>query len=575
MTTLAQGIGYGRGSSGEPVRELQRYLARFGYLAAEAGDPYRRMRAGKRALRPAAGEFDSATVGALRRFQRHFRLPVTGVLDEATVGLMTRPRCGFPDLPANFVAPGNRWDHTNLTYHVDDYTSDLSKEDVDAALTAAMSLWSAVTPLTFTDSPNPDIRIRFVSGDHGDGSPFDGVGNVLAHAFFPPPPDVDLAGDVHFDDAETWSLALPVPTGDTDLITVAAHELGHALGLGHSDDPAALMWPFYAGAHRYLGVDDVRGMQSVYGSSLHEVPGWFGAEDQGASVAIGAIADPQHNDLVVFHVDNPDGENHGYYRIGWNLDAAGNATGGWSDVKAVPGWFGAEDQGAGVAIGDVNGSGRPDLLVFHVDNPDGENFGYYRIGWDLDAAGNVTGGWSDIKPVPGWFGWEDEGAACTLADLTGNGRPDLLVFHIDNPDGENVGYYRTGWDLDAAGNVTGGWSDIKPVPGWFGWEDQGGGIAVADVAHDGGLDLVVFHIDNPDGENHGYYRIGWNLDAAGNVTGGWSDIKAVRGWFGAEDQGAGIATADLNRNGRTDLVVFHVDNPDGENHGFYRVLTDL
>ena len=28
-------------------------------------------------------------------------------------------------------------------------------------------------------------------------------------------------------------------------------------------------------------------------------------------------------------------------------------------------------------------------------------------------------------------------------------------------------------------------------------------------------------------------------------------------------------------NGRMDLVVFHVDNPGGENHGYYRVISDL
>jgi hypothetical protein len=84
-----------------------------------------------------------------------------------------------------------------------------------------------------------------------------------------------------------------------------------------------------------------------------------------------------------------------------------------------------------------------------------------------------------------------------------------------------------------------------------------------------------FHVDNPAGENHGWYRIGWNLDTAGNVTGGWSPIVAVPGWFGAEDQGAGIALADVNGNGRQELLVFHVDNPGGENHGWYRVISDL
>uniref|UniRef100_UPI0005CE55E2 hypothetical protein n=1 Tax=Bacillus cereus TaxID=1396 RepID=UPI0005CE55E2 len=85
----------------------------------------------------------------------------------------------------------------------------------------------------------------------------------------------------------------------------------------------------------------------------------------------------------------------------------------------------------------------------------------------------------------------------------------------------------------------------------------------------------VFHIDNPGGENHGYYRIGWNLDSSGNVTGNWTDPIQIPGWFGAENQGGGIAIADLNGNGRPELVVGQIDNPNGENHGYYRVIYDL
>ena len=45
-----------------------------------------------------------------------------------------------------------------------------------------------------------NIEIKFVYGDHGDGSAFDGRGGTLAHAFYP------RGGNAHFDDSETWSL---------------------------------------------------------------------------------------------------------------------------------------------------------------------------------------------------------------------------------------------------------------------------------------------------------------------------------------------------------------------------------
>jgi hypothetical protein len=217
--------------------------------------------------------------------------------------------------------------------------------------------------------------------------------------------------------------------------------------------------------------------------------------------------------LIAFHIDNPRGESAGYYRVGRNLDAGGNVTGDWTDPIPIPGWFGRDNQGGGVAVTDLDGNGRPDLIVFYIDNPPGDNAGYYRVGPNLDAGGNVTGTWTDPTRIPGWFGGENQGGGVAITDLDGNGRPELIVFHIDNPSGENAGYYRVGPNLDAGGNVTGDWTAPVHFPGWFGYENQGGGAAITDLDVNGQPDLVMFSIDNPGGGNAGYYRVGRNLDA--------------------------------------------------------------
>ena len=301
------------------------------------------------------------------------------------------------------------------------------------------------------------------------------------------------------------------------------------------------------------------------------IPGWWGNETAGGSVAVARPRGVHLPQLIAFHIDNPSGPNHGYYRVGQGLDTSGKVTGGWGAPVQIPGWFGNENQGGGLAIADLNGDGKPELVIFILDHPSGGNHGYYRIGWGLEPSGVVSGGWTAPFEVPGWFGNDNQGGGIAIADLNGDGKPELIIFHIDHPSGGNHGYYRIGWGLDVTGEVTEGWSSPIQIPGWFGSENQGGGVAVADLNGDGTSDLVVFHIDHPSGGNHGYVRVGWGLNSSGLVTQGWSEPIQVPGWFGNDNQAGGVAAADLNGDGHLDLIVSHIDNPSGANQGYYRV----
>ncbi|KRZ45474.1 Acyl-protein thioesterase 1, partial [Trichinella pseudospiralis] len=258
------------------------YLKKYGYLQNDA-DVHQRSE-------------------ALKRFQRHASLPITGIsiVNSETMYYMSLPRCSLKDVDeedfsSDFISKLKRrkrfavevliltfknikilsfifYIHIyletvdcdmNLTYIISRYTNRLPKDNVNNTIRRAFKVWEEKSPLRFRQiSKRPaNIDIAFLQQNHGDGEPFDGQGGILAHAFFP-----RYGGDVHFDDDEYWT---PEPNSGVDLYAVAAHEIGHSLGLKHSKNRNALMAPFYqtysnSGIH--LHNDDIQALQYLYGT---------------------------------------------------------------------------------------------------------------------------------------------------------------------------------------------------------------------------------------------------------------------------------------------------------------------
>jgi hypothetical protein len=313
-----------------------------------------------------------------------------------------------------------------------------------------------------------------------------------------------------------------------------------------------------------------------------QIPDWFSAENHGGNVAVADLTGTGAQDLLVITVDHPGGQpNRGIFRVGHAMDGQGNITGGWTPWIDVSDWFSFENQGVGAAIFDVDKDGKQDLLVFMIDNPPGQNQGFYRIGKQLDVNGNINGGWGPWIAIPDWFSFENQFGGIAVADLDGNGNPELIVMMIDNPPGQNRGLYRIGRNLDHNANVTGGWTpwiDVGPVPQppppldqptWFPWDNQGAGVAVADVDNDGHLDLLIFQIDNAFEQNQAFYKVGSKLDINGNVA-KWGLWRGIPSWFAWENQGGGIATTTLN--GTAGMIAMMVDNPPAQNAGYYRFI---
>ncbi|XP_076832961.1 collagenase 3 [Brachyhypopomus gauderio] len=238
-----------------PAKEIEKQLLAEQYLRRYYG-----MQAGLQ------GKIKPSDVmrGKIREMQSFFRLEVTGQLDDNTLELMTKARCGVPDVAEyNHFPRDLKWQNTIVTFRIINYTPDLDKEDVDRAVREAFNVWSDVTPLKFKKlrEGNADIMISFGNKEHGDFNPFDGPEGLLAHAY---PPGAGIGGDTHFDEDETWTK----DSNAFNLFLVAAHEFGHALGMAHSSDPGALMFPVYSYSRGFpLSEDDIKGIQSLYGGN--------------------------------------------------------------------------------------------------------------------------------------------------------------------------------------------------------------------------------------------------------------------------------------------------------------------
>ena len=254
----------------------------------------------------------------VREFQAFANLNITGELDRETLELMERPRCGVKDIVGHgatarrrkrYVLQGSSWQSSSLSWRVSKYPaqSRLTKRDIDSTVTEAFRMWAEASGLEFTARPQGkvDIEIRFESYEHGDGDAFDGSGGTLAHAYFP-----QFGGDIHMDSSESWTIRT---VRGTNLLQTMTHEIGHSLGLSHSDVRDSIMAPFY---RQYdparppgLTRDDVKAVQALYGPHLAKPTSQPPARDDGSynelcwNNKIDAIFRTEDNNSYVFQGD--------------------------------------------------------------------------------------------------------------------------------------------------------------------------------------------------------------------------------------------------------------------------------
>ncbi|KGN52411.1 hypothetical protein Csa_008387 [Cucumis sativus] len=261
-------IGSRKGHNLEGTHTIKTYLQRYGYLSKsyniiDTNGVYN-------------NAYDEQLESSIKKYQKFFQLNQSGILDTETLRQMSQSRCSVPDffesddnetsMTTSNLHMGSRFkffpgrpkwpDSKNysLTFSFINNFPGIFKGEVGDAFLA----WYERSRFFFTEVPEgeeSDIKISFEVGDHGDGHPFR-VG-VLAHAFTP------TDGRLHFNGDEPFSSE--VAEGKYHVRSVALHELGHSLGLAHTEILDAIMYPTLPpNFAKSINSDDVNGLWALY-----------------------------------------------------------------------------------------------------------------------------------------------------------------------------------------------------------------------------------------------------------------------------------------------------------------------
>ena len=241
-----------------------------------------------------------------------------------------------------------------------------------------------------------------------------------------------------------------------------------------------------------------------------------------------------------------------------------NRNGTFSDVTHRAG-LDIEMYGMGVAVGDYDNDGYPDILVTCV----GQNVLFKNTG---------KGTFRDVTKASGLGGRQAFSTSALWFDFDRDGLLDLFVCNyvkwspghdvFCSLDGKNKSYctpeaYRgeTCWLFHNLGN--GKFEDVTPTSGIFDSSSKSLGVALLDYDEDGWPDLLVANDTQP----NKLYR--------NQRNGTFKDVAVEAGIaFSAEGKaraGMGVDVADFNNSGRPGVAITNFDN---EMIGLYRASGD-
>ena len=377
----------------------------------------------------------------------------------------------------------------------------ITESNFQQLIRQAFQEWENVAQIDFVEVPasaGAQIQLGWDSIDGSSGT----VGEASFSGFTAPSGIHALSyADIRFDTAESWSADPNHVGGQINFFAVALHEIGHALGLSHSDDDATIMYAFTNDAND-LTPADILGAQTIYGAAggVGVINGTAGADNINGTAAGERITAGNGNDTV-----NGGGGNDTIYAgagdTGNDRFLGGTGSdiiGGGAGADSLFGEAGSDTMFGGLGNDQIEGGADGDVIWAGAgsDNVSGDT-GNDILGGG-DGADNIVGG-GDHDILYGGFGNDlldgDIGNDTlfagagndTLWGWTGN---DVLYNGAGSDYADGEGGNDTLWGGEGSDELVGGSGDDV-----FGFASGNGNDLVGDFELFGGdiIDLTAFN----------------------------------------------------------------------------------
>jgi hypothetical protein len=187
----------------------------------------------------------------------------------------------FSANPGAYVTTGPTWNVAVVPYRVNAANLDLADAPAEAAVRAGADTWYLQS--------NAAVRFSFAGPSSQTTTGYDGVnltvfrnasnGAAIATTYWWSSNNRIVDADIVFwDGAFQFFAGTSGCSGGFYIEDIAAHEFGHALGLGHSASTAATMYFSTSSCNmgnRILDADDIAGVRFLYPPQGPSAPGGF------------------------------------------------------------------------------------------------------------------------------------------------------------------------------------------------------------------------------------------------------------------------------------------------------------